>query len=301
MNVGLREIALHDELQDARIRLRVVYPTRAISEEQRVGPYNLAVAVDGAVSAGGARIPLLVISHGTGGSALVYRDLALGLVRAGFAVALPDHPGNSRGDNALEHTAANLENRPRHIRLVIDAVFADALVGPHLVPGEVGLVGHSMGGYTALAVAGGRPSALPRETADGLAHPVHVVPDERVKALVLLAPATVWFVGDGALNDVTVPILLFTAETDEHTPPHHADLLIRGVRGGAGHAELEQRIVAGAGHFSFLSPFPARLTRPEFPPSQDPEGFDRAAFQPLLAEASAAFFRRVRASGLTPC
>ena len=294
MNVGLREVAVHDELQDARIRLRLVYPTRATPVEQRVGPYLLEVALDAPLAPDATRArPLLVVSHGTGGSALVYRDLGLALVRAGFVVALPDHPGDCRGDNALAGTAANLENRPRHVRRVIDAALADPRVGPHLAPGAVGLIGHSMGGYTALAVAGGRPSTLPRETPDGLAHPVHVEPDRRVKALVLLAPATVWFVGDGALNDVTVPILLFTAETDEHTPPHHADLLVRGTRSVTGHAELEHRVVAGAGHFSFLSPFSPRLTRPEFPPSQDPEGFDRAAFQPRLAAAIAAFFERV--------
>jgi predicted dienelactone hydrolase len=301
MNVGLREVALHDELQDARIRLRLVYPTEATPHEQRVGPYTLEVAVDAPLARpaqptaqGAARaLPLLVISHGTGGSALVYRDLALGLVQAGFVVALPDHPGNCRGDNALAGTAANLENRPRHIREVIDAAFADGVVGAYLQPRAVGLVGHSMGGYTALAVAGGRPSAFPRETADGLAHLVRVEPDPRVKALVLLAPATVWFGGDGALNDVIAPILLFTAETDEHTPPEHADILVRGIRSVPGHAPLEHRVVPGAGHFSFLSPFGPRLTRPEFPPSQDPAGFDRAAFQPVLAQATAEFFRRV--------
>jgi predicted dienelactone hydrolase len=296
VNVGLREVALHDELQDARIRLRLVYPTEAAAAEQRVGPYTLDVALDAplARSAGEPTLPLLVLSHGTGGSALVYRDLALGLVRTGFVVALPDHPGNCRGDNALAGTAANLENRPRHVRLVIDAAFADPIVGPHLQPETVGLIGHSMGGYTALAVAGARPSAFPRETADGVAQPVPVVPDPRVKALVLLAPATVWFVGDGALDDVTMPILLFTAETDEHTPQEHADILVRGV---AGHAALEHRVVAGAGHFSFLSPFGPRLTRPEFPPSQDPEGFDRAAFQPILTAAAATFFRQVLPPG----
>ena len=49
------------------------------------------------------------------------RPIALHLARAGFVVALPEHPGNNRSDNSLANTAVNLANRPRHVRLVLDA------------------------------------------------------------------------------------------------------------------------------------------------------------------------------------
>jgi predicted dienelactone hydrolase len=55
--------------------------------------------------------PLVVISHGNGGSGSIYRVLAGHLARAGFIVALLDHPGNTRGDNDLARTLANLERR----------------------------------------------------------------------------------------------------------------------------------------------------------------------------------------------
>ena len=48
--------------------------------------------------------------------------------------------------------------------------------------------------------------------------------------------------------------------------------------------------VAGAGHFSFSTPFPPELTRPDFPPSQDPPGFDRAAYHATLRVELARFF-----------
>jgi hypothetical protein len=41
-------------------------------------------------------------------------------------------------------------------------------------------------------------------------------------------------------------------------------------------------VIQGAGHFSAMSKFPAALTSAAFPPSQDPEGFDREAYQPNL-------------------
>lgn len=67
---------------------------------------------------------------------------------------LPEHPGNNRADNTIAGTIANLVNRPRHIRLLIDAAFDNLVIGPALLRDKVALIGHSMGGYTALAVAG---------------------------------------------------------------------------------------------------------------------------------------------------
>jgi pimeloyl-ACP methyl ester carboxylesterase len=83
----------------------------------------------------------------------------------------------------------------------------------------------------------------------------------------------------GALRNVRVPILLWTGEKDDVTPDFHADLVKVGV---ADQARIEHRIAANAGHYSFLSPFPALMTNPGFPPSQDPEGFDRALFHDEL-------------------
>jgi predicted dienelactone hydrolase len=287
VSAGCRDVDLADAVQGERIPLRVLYPTRAPSRVERLGPYAVDIALDAPPE--GDRLPLVVISHGTGGSPLVYRDLALHLARAGFVVALPAHPGNHRDDDRLAGTAANLVNRPRHLHLVIDAAFADDVVGGRLSRNGVAVVGHSMGGYTALALAGGNPSAFAQQTADGLPHPVAVVHDPRVRALVLLAPATAWFMGDGALADVDLPILMWTAEKDEHAPAFHGEIVARGVRDPG---RIERRVVPNAGHFAFMSPFPESMRRPDFPPSQDPEGFDRAAFQPILQDGIAGFLRQ---------
>jgi predicted dienelactone hydrolase len=267
--------------------MRLLYPTRAPARTQRVGPYEIDMAMNAAAESG--PFPLIVISHGGGGFPLTHRDLAAHLVRAGFVVALPEHPGNSRTDNRLEGTAANLANRPRHIRLAIDAAFTDPAIGALLSHDQVALIGHSMGGYTALAVAGGRPIASPHETLDGTMHPVAVTPDARVRALVLLAPACGWFWADGALCDVDVPILLRTAEKDEHAHFLHAEFIERGVRD---RRRVDAQVIPNAGHHAFQSPFPQSMMRPDFRPSQDPEGFDRAAFQPVLAGEIVEFLRR---------
>jgi predicted dienelactone hydrolase len=285
---GCRTDELFDDEMGMTFPMVVMYPSSAPEGPERLGPYAVSVAMNGPIEAG--TFPLVVISHGTGGSHLAYRTLAAHLARHGFVVAMLEHPRNNRNNNDLGGTAANLANRPRHIRLAIDWAFSPSAFGPSLEPDAVAIVGHSMGGYTALATAGGLPTAFPNETPEQMPRAVSVTPDERVKALVLLAPAAAWFMAPGALQGVRVPILMLTAEKDVHTPEWHAELIKRGLPDGA---RIEHRIVANAGHFSFLSPFPEAMNSPAFPPSQDPPGFDRARFHEEMNAEIEAFLRRV--------
>ena len=254
-------------------------------------PFPMAVmypvAHNGEIAA--ADSPLIVISHGNGGSHLGYRTLADYLACHGFVVAMPEHPRNNRNNNELAGTAENLENRPRHLRLAVDWMFASEQFGSRLRADTVAVIGHSLGGYTALALAGGRPTAFGHETPDNQPRPISVEPDPRVKALVLLAPATAWFMNPGALRGVNVPILLWTAEHDSWTPPFHGDLVKAGV---AARELVEHRVAEGGGHFAFLSPFPQAMRSPAFAPSQDPPGFDRTQFHEELNAGVLEFLRR---------
>ena len=289
LSSGCRALDVNDAVQGARVLLRLLYPTRAPERMEPFGPFTQSLAMGAPVE--GDELPLVVISHGMGGTPWTHRDLAAHLARAGFVVALVQHPGDNRADDRLGGKAINLENRPRHVRLAIDAAFADDVVGKHLSPGGVTVIGHSMGGYTALAVAGGKPSSFAWETPDGRAGPVVVEPDPRVRALVLLAPATAWFMADGALADVDLPILMRTGDKDPHTEPFHAHIVEGGLRDPT---RLDHKVVPNAGHFAFLSPYPAEMKSPAIPPSQDPEGFDRAAYLPVLFGDIVAFVRGVR-------
>lgn len=269
----------------AVVPLAFFYPTEAPEQIQQVGPYEIKAALDAPPA--GSDLRLVVISHGQGGSPWSHRDLARGLAQRGWVAALVEHPGDNRSDGSLTGTAANLAGRPRHLSLVIDAAFAHPVIGPRLGRGTVGVVGHSIGGYSAPALAGGRPWTGPYDSPRGRPAPVDVKADDRVGALVLLAPATPWFLREGSLQEVRVPVLMWTGDTDVVTPAWHAEIVL----GGTG-AAVEHRVEAGAGHFSFQSVFPPALTCPEFAPSQDPEGFNRPAFQERLLEGVDAFLRR---------
>ncbi|MEO8451567.1 MAG: alpha/beta fold hydrolase [Gemmatimonadota bacterium] len=271
MFAGSRQMVVRDEEKGLSFPVLVLYPTRTPPTPTAFGPYTIDVSPDATVAEG--RFPLVVISHGTGGSHLLYRTIGTHLAQSGFVVAMLEHHGNNRNNNVMADTHENLVNRPRHVRLTIDAVCPDPQLGASVEPNNVAVIGHSMGGYTALAVAGGTPWSKSRQRVD-------VTADPRVRALALLAPATAWYLPADSLSKVTVPILMLIAEHDPYTPRWHADLVLDGV---PDRAQVTCRVIENAGHFSFLSPFPPHMKSPSFLPSTDPEGFDREAFHERLS------------------
>ena len=69
------------------------------------------------------------------------------------------------------------------------------------------------------------------------------------------------------------------AYVDAHAEPLFARIVEQGL---PAEARLDHVVVEGAGHFSFVSAYPPALASPAIPPSQDPEGFDRTAYLPVL-------------------
>ncbi len=161
-----------------------------------------------------------------------------------------------------------LRNRPAQLVALMDALWRDPTFGACIADEPVTAIGHSMGGYTALCVAGAQPWTRSRE-------PLAVAHDTRIGALVLLAPACGPFLAPGALAAVTAPVLALTAEHDSLTP----DSEIRAALAGLPHqAQVTIQMVPNAGHFSFLGPFPKAMQNPQFEPALDPLGLDRERF-----------------------
>src|SRR5438105_3262818 len=106
MFVGSRQMRMNDEAKGLSFPVLVLYPTRVPSIPTAFGPYTIDVSPDAPVVEG--RFPLVVVSHGTGGSHLLYRTIGAHLAKEGYVVALLEHPGNNRNNNALEGTHENL-------------------------------------------------------------------------------------------------------------------------------------------------------------------------------------------------
>jgi predicted dienelactone hydrolase len=173
-----------------------------------------AVTADaGQISADGP-FPLVVYSHGSGGLRYIASDYTEAIASYGYVVAAPDHTGNTAVELVLGiegDRAANAFNRPNDVISVIDALTdpqsteSAGLVGG--VDGErVAVTGHSAGGYTTYAVAGGVDTDLGA-----------VAPDPRIDAIITLAPAT-GGITDETFASITVPALVLAGTADEVTP-----------------------------------------------------------------------------------
>jgi predicted dienelactone hydrolase len=251
------------------------------------------------------RFGLIVISHGAGGLSLNHRDLAMALASHGYVVAAPTHPRGT--DNDISGIGVWV-GRPRQVSRVIDAVLEDTELGPHVRRGRIGVVGHSNGGYTALAVAGAKPNpqaiiahcrqhpddtrfcsyggAATRE-ATRKAGDIPDVRDPRVRAIVLMAPNAAPFTDD-ALARVTVPVRIYGAERDDLTVVrYHAERLAKALP-----PETEYLLIKRAGHFSFVASFPRALRIVVGEAARDPEGFDRDAMHAVMNPEIVDFFNR---------
>ena len=277
---------VRDDESGAVFRLWTLYPTPSAPAQVAFGPYTVEASADAPIEP--ATFPLVVVSHGSGSSPFLFRDLAARLVRHGHVVAVVEHPGDHRNDRSRSDTDENLVARPRHVRRAIDAVLADGELGPHVRSDRVAVIGHSLGAYTALAVAGGTPWSKAGE-------PLAVAWDPRIGALVLLAPAAYGYVPDGSLARVTAPMLVYTGAADTITPPWHGHLVASAASAASAASfggqvpdtsKVIHHVVEHAGHLSFLS---------ELPPSsgwRDPPGFDRAGFHERLGSEVCAFLGR---------
>ena len=97
----------------APLLVAVWYPTQPASPPALLGLTVQFVANDGPVA--GPSLPLVVISHGSGGGPGSHADIALALASAGFVVAAPMHPGDNYADTSAVGTPDWLVARSQHI------------------------------------------------------------------------------------------------------------------------------------------------------------------------------------------
>ncbi|MGE0237163.1 MAG: alpha/beta hydrolase family protein [Parvibaculaceae bacterium] len=151
--VGFREIALEDAGRPLAGALW--YPTDDARPETTVAenPVFHGVAAIREAKPAGGRHPLVLLSHGYGGSWRNLSWLAAALARKGYVVAAPDHPGTTTFDRD-PRKAARLWDRPRDVSRVIDALLDER--GAWIDGRRIAAIGHSLGGWTVTELAGAR-------------------------------------------------------------------------------------------------------------------------------------------------
>jgi predicted dienelactone hydrolase len=307
-NVAFQQLTIPDGAE-APLTVGVWYPTDAAPTPQPLEAFTQTVAVGGPVAGHG--LPLVVMSHGTGGWYGEHYDTALALAHAGFVVAAVSHTG----DTYRDHTQAlQIWRRPQQLHRLIDYMLTDWVGHATIDAGRVGVFGFSAGGFTALVAAGGTAdltlapshclkvptafecSLLGSVTTADLAHQAPprsaLVHDARIRAAVVAAPALGFEFGREGLKDVRMPIQLWRAEDDHLLPnPDYA----QAVRDALPRPP-EYHVVPNADHFDFLAPCSAVLVKAAPDICVERPGFDRTAFHGEFDAAVVAFFERTLAA-----
>jgi predicted dienelactone hydrolase len=234
------DIVLHDGKRNKDLHMRIFYPTGA-------GPF-----------------PVIVFSHGAGGSQSCCEELTRHWASYGYITLQPTHDDSTlqrrnTGEEDIDFLKAVRDalkqpalwqSRPQDISFVLDSLPTlqkriPALAGK-IDSRQIGVGGHSMGAFTADAIAGALVD-LPKHSATDFADP-------RVKAVLLLSPQGP---GEFGLNDhswdqVNIPLLSMTGSLDRgagQQDPEWRKIPFERSRPGDKYLVFIQ----GANHMSFIT------------------------------------------------
>lgn len=192
--------------------------------------------------------PVIVISHGLGSDRTSFVYLANYLASHGFVVAVPEHPGSNAEQleallSAKADEVASPEefiDRPLDIKYLLDRLTdlsrVESSFQGKLNLQQVGVVGQSFGGYTALALAGAKInikqmdescanldnslniSLLLQCLAYDLRKPEYDFSDPRIKAAIAINPITSSIFGKDGLSQIRIPVMIVSSSADKVAP-----------------------------------------------------------------------------------
>jgi predicted dienelactone hydrolase len=212
-SAGYRVLALEDGRKVA-----VWYPAAAPARPFEYSRINYGfkglVASDAPPLAGCPPVPILLFSHEVGGCALQSIFITEELARHGYVVAAPDHrdagcPVGSDETKPLRTdqwyvstdtwTAHSNVDRLQDLRDTWRLVAENAAFAPIVDVSNVGAMGHSLGGYVAIGMAGGWALWKTPE----------------IRAVLALSPYVAPFIANGSLKELGVPVMLQIADSSQ--------------------------------------------------------------------------------------
>lgn len=224
--------------------------------------------------------PVIVFSHGRGSVKTDLRYLAEHLASHGYIVAALEHPGSNKTSfKAVNQNKKQLVapqeflDRPRDVSFILDELeklnqTGNSPLQGKLATNNVMVVGHSFGGGTALALAGGELQIenLKQRCQQNLStanlgervqcagqilpEKTYQLRDARIKQAIALNPTTSLMFGETGLTKVQIPTLILSSSADKITPA-----LTEQVMGFAKIPSPKWLVgVVGASHLSVIDP-----------------------------------------------
>ncbi|MGI9286923.1 MAG: alpha/beta hydrolase family protein [Pseudomonadales bacterium] len=300
--VGMKKILLEDSQRNRSLPVSFWYPAtgesnpRAVNESIYIRNYGSKEA-----DAKQGRFPLVMLSHGTGGTAASMLWIAEYLAGHGYWVAGVDHPGDS-WPNATPEGLIKVWERPQDLSVIVYQMQQDERFQEQIDFSRVAALGHSSGGYTVLALAGAlyNPADLWQHCATKDAMPACNLADKKVmastdyssasnsykdprfKAAVVMAPAINPGLTQESLSSIDIPIQLIMSERDEllgDTPNRMAKWV----------PNVTVTSIPAAGHFVYISPCNEIGKGQVAQICADSEGVDRAMIQRKLKSSVLGF------------
>ncbi len=268
--VGVLSLRFEDPAGKRPLATRVWYPAVGKGPERELALTAIFVshAVPNApMAAAPARLPLILLSHGSGGTSTDLCWLAEHLAGQGYLVAAVEHVGNRYGDDSPEGFIA-VWRRPPDVSRLLDALLVDPRLGARVDAGRIGAAGFSAGGYTVLALAGGiyHPDLMrkygnlhPNEKTDPRVKQVDFsrladldaasrsYRDERIRAVFAMAPAVVPGFDAESLAQIRIPLSIVVGVNDEWLPVADNAQRVGKLTPGA-----QVTVLPTGGHFIFM-------------------------------------------------
>ena len=239
-SIGITFTNFRDKERNRKLKTAIWYPTVEQEGKEWGGNkvFHGAFAAKNAEPTVSEKAPLYILVHGTYGSWRNMPWLIEELVAQGAIVAAANHPGSTWGNISPESVLRTWE-QPEDVSFLIDSLLASDF-GPHIDEDNIVVIGFSLGGYTALSLAGANleldqlPSycaSTNEEICDYLAVEFsnldedHIAKanrpyrDDRIRAAVALAPGFGALLSHESLTSLETPTLIIGAEHDINVPP----------------------------------------------------------------------------------
>ncbi len=272
--IGFQSSNLPDPHNGRALEMVVWYPSATTTAPQLIADNAVFVgasAVRNAPPTAGEH-PLVVLSHGYRGNWSNQIWLASALAQKGYIVAAINHPGSTTHDRSPQ-AAAQLWQRPVDLRRAIDAVTTHPEKFGRVANDRIAAVGHSLGGWTALEIAGARfdPERFtqdckahsqlssctvyeqmnPASTSEAKTELAADWRDKRVTAVVTLDLGLSRGLTDKSLAALPVPALVIAAGVPSQELP--AELESANLAKRLPPASSRYVEISDASHFSFMS------------------------------------------------
>ncbi len=194
-------------------------------------------------------LPIIVISHGLNSNRSAYAYLAKHLASHGFVVAVPEHPGSDtkqflsllKGNIQDVAKPSELLARQLDIKFLLDELERRSQTNPDFQGRmnfqQVGVIGQSFGGYTALSLAGASINfeQLQKDCGTKLKNTLNIslllqcralqlparnykLSDSRIKAIMVINPFDSSIFGQASLSQIKVPIMMISGSADTIAP-----------------------------------------------------------------------------------